>query len=63
MKAEKSTLPLHPASIGGGSGLKSGARKNKNFHGSLATPKLLLTFALPIARRGNEKKKNRLNIS
>jgi hypothetical protein len=51
---------LHPASIGGEKELKSETKKNKNFHLSLARSKLLLTFALPIARKGNEKKKNRL---
>ena len=40
--------------------MKSETRKNKNFHLLLADSKLLLTFALPIARKGFERKKNRL---
>ncbi|MBH8570512.1 hypothetical protein KB206_16595 [Microvirga sp. STS02] len=60
MKAEKSFLPLHPASIGGENELNSETTKNKNFHLSLAGSKLLLTFALPIARKGFKRKKSRL---
>ena len=60
MKAEKSALPLHPASIGGRKDLKSKTGKNKKLPLLLANSKLLLTFALPIERKGLESKKNRL---
>ncbi|MFD2719561.1 hypothetical protein ACFST9_12605, partial [Hymenobacter monticola] len=46
---------MHPASKGGGQELKSGSKKNKNFPLSLATSKLLLTFALPIEKKGKTK--------
>ena len=58
-RVEKSCLPLHPASIGGGNGLKSEPRKNKNFPLSLATSKVLLTFALPIEKKGKRKERKR----
>ena len=43
--------------------MKNEPKKNKKTSLSLASSKLLLTFALPIARKGIEEKKNRLSIS
>ncbi|WP_208178844.1 hypothetical protein [Hymenobacter negativus] len=59
-KPKKASYLCTPLRTEAGNELNSETRKNKNFHFSLADSKLLLTFALPIARQGFEKKKNRL---